>query len=148
MIKIPEIFLPEKKLEDKVNYLIKLGKVIEQPVDDGKRKVLLYFKHTIILPEDAIYVWVRHPQSKTNCFLELHSKSQFNAPYSEHDMFTYRNTKDKVKKIKAYLTNERAKFKYLKTLIKQNNGVLLWEDNEKLLEFKKRKDKYEDQYQL
>ena len=146
-MKIPETFLPDKNLENKINNLIEPGKVIEPPVNDGKRKILLYFKHAISLPEDCIYVWVRHPRSQNSCFLELRSESEFYAPRSEYDWFFFRNEEDKVKgKIKAHLTSDRLMCKYLKTLVKKNNGVLLWEDNEKLLEFKKRKEKYEDRY--
>ena len=148
-MKIPDIFLQEKNLEDKIEHLIEPGKVIEPPVNDGKRKILLYFEHTVSLPEDTIYVWVRHPKSQNSCFLELHSKSPFYAPRSEYDWFSSRDEKNKVKgKINAHLTSDRGMCKYLKALINKNNGVLLWEDNGKLLEFKKRKDKYESLWQV
>jgi hypothetical protein len=143
-MKIPNIFIPEKSLETKVNYLIEPGKVIEPPVNDGKRKILLYFKYAISLPEDGIYVRVRHPSSENGCFLEVHSESQFYAPHCPESHWSAFN--DSKGKLKAYLVSDRAIFKYLKILVKKNNGILLWEDNEKLLEFKKRKDKYEDQY--
>jgi len=154
-MKIPNLFVPEISLEKKIKDFIKpdpkpkhVGEVIEQPADERKRKILLYFKDTIRLPKDGIYVWVRHPQS-TSCFLELQSKSEFYDPHSEYDWFSSRNEEDKIKgKIKAHLTSDRARCKYLKRLVEKNNGVLLWEDDEKLLAFKKRKEEYEDQYQV
>ncbi|MDP2908544.1 MAG: hypothetical protein Q8N77_01935 [Nanoarchaeota archaeon] len=145
-MKIPQVFLPNNSLEGKVEHFLKLdnsGKVIEQPVDDGKRKILLYFRKTISLPADGIYVKVRHPRSETGCFLEVRSESQFYAPPSDYNWSASENAKGKVK---AYLTSDRAMFKYLKSLIRRNNGVLLWGDDEHLLCLKNRKDEYERLY--
>lgn len=142
-MKIPQVFLPNNSLEGKVEYFLKLdnsGKVIEPPVDDGKRKILLYTKNTISLPDDGIYVFVKNPRSEVGCWLEVYSESQFYAPPSAYNWSASNYTQDKVK---AYLKSDRAMCVYLKSLVRRNNGVLLWEDNEHLLCLKKRKDEYE-----
>lgn len=148
-MKIPQVFLPNNSLEGKVEYFLKLdnsGKVIEPPVDDGKRKILLYFRKTISLPAEGIYVKIRHPRSENGCFLDVSSESPFYAPPSSSWLASNHQVFNAEGKVKAYLTSDRAIFKYLKSLVRRNSGVLLWEDDEHLLCLKNRKDKYERLY--
>ncbi|MDP2906575.1 MAG: hypothetical protein Q8O03_01400 [Nanoarchaeota archaeon] len=149
-MKIPEIFIPENNLENKVNDFLKpetVKKVTRKRhaaknYVGGERKIWIYYKNNTELPSGGIYVHVRHPRSKNGCFLDIYSDCHFYTPPSD-----YYNPQheDKASRVKAFCDNDTRLFKYLESLRRHNKGVFLWEDNEKLLELKKRKEKYEDQ---
>ncbi len=146
-MKIPEIFIPEDNLENKVNDFLKpetVKKVTRKrhaakKYVGGERKIWIYYENNEELPSGGIYVHVRPPRSRNGCSLDVYSDCHFYSPPSDYNW----KHKEKASRAKAFCDNDHMLFKYLRSLRYHNKGTFLWEDHERISGLKHR---YEEVY--